>query len=67
MWLFLFSMGFNYNYINSKSQYGDRSIILGCTDSASIVVVLDPCLGIYEDDLFKLSLYPNPTQNEHLM
>jgi hypothetical protein len=28
------------------------------------VVVLDPCLGIYEEDLFKLSFYPNPTQNE---
>ena len=36
----------------------------GCTESASTVVVLDPCLGIYEDDLFKLSFYPNPTQNE---
>jgi hypothetical protein len=36
----------------------------GCTESASTVVVLDPCLGIYEEDLFKLSFYPNPTQNE---
>ena len=36
----------------------------GCTESASTVVVLDPCLGIFEDDLFKLSFYPNPTQNE---
>ena len=36
----------------------------GCTESGSIVVVLDPCLGIYEEDLFKLSFYPNPTQNE---
>jgi hypothetical protein len=36
----------------------------GCTESDSTVVVLDPCLGIYEEDLFKLSFYPNPTQNE---
>ena len=36
----------------------------GCTESGSIVVVLDPCLGIFEEDLFKLSFYPNPTQNE---
>ena len=36
----------------------------GCTESASTVVVLDPCLGIFEEDLFKLSFYPNPTQNE---
>jgi hypothetical protein len=36
----------------------------GCTESASTVVVLDPCLGIYEEDLFKRSFYPNPTQNE---
>ena len=36
----------------------------GCTETASTVVVLDPCLGIYEEDLFKLSFYPNPTQNE---
>jgi len=36
----------------------------GCTESDSTVVVLDPCLGIYEEDLFKRSFYPNPTQNE---
>ena len=36
----------------------------GCTETASTVVVLDPCLGINEEDLFKLSFYPNPTQNE---
>lgn len=36
----------------------------GCTETASTVVTLDPCLGIYEEDLFKLSFYPNPTQNE---
>ena len=36
----------------------------GCTESGSIVVVLDPCLGIFKEDLFKLSFYPNPTQNE---
>jgi hypothetical protein len=36
----------------------------GCIETASTVVVLDPCLGINEEDLFKRSFYPNPTQNE---
>ena len=50
--------------ITQAGTYIVTGELIGCTDSASIVVVLDPCLGIYEEDLFKLSLYPNPTQNE---
>jgi hypothetical protein len=51
----------------SISQAGTYTVIgelNGCTDSSSIVVVLDACLGIYEEDLFALSYYPNPTQKE---
>jgi len=50
--------------ITQAGTYIVTGELIGCTDSASIVVVLDPCLGIYEEDLFKLSFYPNPTQNE---
>jgi len=51
----------------SISQAGTYTVtgeLNGCTDSSSIVVVLDPCAGIYEEDLFKLSYYPNPTYKE---
>ena len=51
----------------SISQAGTYTVtgeLNGCIDSSSIVVVLDPCAGIYEEDLFKLSYYPNPTQKE---
>jgi hypothetical protein len=50
--------------ITQAGTYIVTGELIGCTDSASIEVVLDPCLGIYEEDLFKLSFYPNPTQNE---
>jgi hypothetical protein len=50
--------------ITQAGTYIVTGELIGCTDSASIVVVLDPCLGIYEEDLFKFSFYPNPTQNE---
>ncbi|MCX6190747.1 MAG: choice-of-anchor I family protein [Flavobacteriia bacterium] len=54
-------------YSISISQAGTYTVtgeLNGCTDSSSIVVVLDACLGIYEEDLFALSYYPNPTQKE---
>ena len=50
--------------ITQAGTYTVTGELNGCTESASTVVVLDPCLGIYEEDLFKLSYYPNPTQNE---
>ena len=49
--------------ITQAGTYIVTGELIGCTDSASIVVVIDPCLGIFEEDLFKLSFYPNPTQN----
>ena len=51
----------------SISQAGTYTVtgeLNGCIDSSSIVVALDPCAGIYEEDLFKLFYYPNPTQKE---
>ncbi len=50
--------------ITQAGTYTVTGELNGCTESGSTVVVLDPCLGIYEEDLFKLSYYPNPTQSE---
>jgi len=64
--LFTWSNG-TVGYSISISQAGTYTVtgeLNGCTDSSSIVVVLDACLGIYEEDLFALSYYPNPTQKE---
>jgi hypothetical protein len=49
--------------ITAGGTYTVTGTLNGCSASDAIIVTVDPCVGLDENDNFFISLYPNPTSN----